>query len=183
MLVDTLKKTDFDFKRLKTCDELFFGILPSKEAYDMDRVSFPVTFGTEENFRTEYLSFVVADFKSSYHAILGRPMLARLMAIPHYTYLVLKMPAPKGFLTVYNDLNVLFKCDNEALEIAMMNACIDASTVMVDEVAKVAPTDLTIPEQKHTDTALDDLPTTKKVYLGLADPKKTVVIGDNLMEK
>jgi hypothetical protein len=50
-----------------------------------------VTFGTEENFRTEYLSFEVADFRSSYHAILGRPMLAKFMAIPHYTYLVLKI--------------------------------------------------------------------------------------------
>jgi hypothetical protein len=39
----------------------------------MGRVSLPVTFDTEENFRTEYLSFEVADFKSSYHAILGRP--------------------------------------------------------------------------------------------------------------
>jgi hypothetical protein len=51
-------------------------------------------FGTEENFHTEYLSFEVADFKSSHHAILGRPMLARFMAVPHYTYLVLKMLLP-----------------------------------------------------------------------------------------
>jgi hypothetical protein len=37
-----------------------------------------VMFGTEENFRTKYLSFKVPDFKSSNHAILGRPMLAGL---------------------------------------------------------------------------------------------------------
>jgi hypothetical protein len=66
----------------------------------MGRVSLPVTFGTEENFRMEYLSFEVADFKSSYHAILGRPMLDRIMAIPHYTYLVLKIPAPNEMLTI-----------------------------------------------------------------------------------
>jgi hypothetical protein len=40
----------------------------------MGRVSLPVTFGTKENFRIEFLSFEVADFKSSYNAILGRPM-------------------------------------------------------------------------------------------------------------
>jgi hypothetical protein len=34
-------------------------------AYPMGWVSLPVTFRTEENFRTEYLSFEVADFKSS----------------------------------------------------------------------------------------------------------------------
>jgi hypothetical protein len=42
-------------------------------------------------------------------------MLARFMAVPHYTYLVLKMPAAKGVLTVYGDLHISFKCDSEAL--------------------------------------------------------------------
>jgi hypothetical protein len=73
IFVDTLKKMDFDFKRLTECDEPFFGIVPGKAAYHMGRVPLPVTFGTEENFHTKYLSFDVVDFKSSYHAILGRP--------------------------------------------------------------------------------------------------------------
>jgi hypothetical protein len=33
--VDTLKKMDFDFKRLTECDEPFFGIVPGKAAYPM----------------------------------------------------------------------------------------------------------------------------------------------------
>jgi hypothetical protein len=103
---------DFDFKRLTECDEPFFGIVPSKAAYPMGRVSLPVTLRTEENFRTKYLNFEVVDFKSSYHAILGRPMLARFMAIPHYTYLVLKMLGPHGVLTIYGNMIVLFKCEN-----------------------------------------------------------------------
>jgi hypothetical protein len=110
-------------------------------------------------------------------------MLARFMAVPHYTYLVLKMPTPKGVLTVYDDLLISFKCDNEALEITIMNACFSASAVMVAEAKKVDPFDLTIPEQKRTETALDATPATKKVCLGLADPTKMVVIGDNLVEK
>jgi hypothetical protein len=183
IFVDTLKKMDFDFKRLTECNEPFFGIVPGKVAYPMGWVSLLVTFGTEENFRTEYLSFKVADFKSSYHAILGRPMLARFMAIPHYTYLVLKMSAPKGVLTVYSDLLISFKCDNEALEIATTNACFGASTVMVAEAKKVDPSNLTVPEQKHTEIALDAMPAMKKVCLSLADPTKTVVIGDDLGEK
>jgi hypothetical protein len=182
IFVDTLKKMDFDFKRLTECDEPFFGIVPGKAAHPMGWISLPVTFGTEENFCTEYLSFEVANFKSSYHAILGRLMLARFMAIPHYTYLVLKMPAPKGDIIVYGDLLISFKCDNEALEIAMMNACFGASAVMVAEAKKVDPFDLTIPEQKRTETALDTTPGTK-VCLGLADPTKMVVIGNDLREK
>jgi hypothetical protein len=137
----------------------------------------------EENFRIEYLSFEVADFKSSYHTILGRPMLARFMAIPHYPYLVLKMPATNRVLTVYGDLLISFKCDNEALEIATTNTCFGASTVMVVEAKKVDKSDLTVPEQKRTETTLDAMPSTKKVCLGLADPAKTVVIGDDLREK
>jgi hypothetical protein len=180
IFVDTLKKMDFDFKRLTECDEPFFGIVPGTAAYPMGLL---VTFGTEENFRTEYLSFEVADFKLSYHAILGCPMLARFVDVPHYTYLVLKMLAPKRVLTVYDDQLISFKCDNEALEIATMNAFFGASAVMVAEAKKVDPSDLTIPEQKRTDTALDATPATKKVCLGLADPTKTVVIGDDLGEK
>jgi hypothetical protein len=158
IFIDTLRKMDFDFKRLTECDEPFFGIVPGKAAYPLGWVSFPVMIGTEENFRTEYLSFEVANFKSSYHAILGRPMLARFMAVLHYTYLVLKMPAPKGVLTVYDDLLILFKCDNEALEIAMTNACFGASGVMVVEAKKVDLSDLTVREQKRTETALDATP-------------------------
>jgi hypothetical protein len=183
IFVDTLKKMDFDFKRLTECDETFFGIVPGKMAYPMGQVSLPITFGTEENFRTEYLSFEVADFKSSYHAILGRPMLARFMAVRHYTYLVLKMLAPKGVLTVYGDLLISFKCNTAALEIATTHACFVASAVMVAEAKKVDQSDLTVPEQKRTETAVDATPSTKKNCLGLANLAKTVVIGDDLREK
>jgi hypothetical protein len=174
---------DFDFKRLMECDETFFDIVPGKAAYPMGMVSLPVTFGTEENFHIEYLSFEVADFKSSYHAILGRPMLAMFMVVPHYTYLVLKMPAPNGVLTVYGDLHISFKCDNTALEIVATRACFGASAVMVAEAKKVNQSDLIIPEQKRTETALNATPWMKEICLGLADPVKTVVIGDDLGEK
>jgi hypothetical protein len=110
-------------------------------------------------------------------------MLAKFVTIPHYTYLVLKMPAPNGVLTVYNDLLISFKCDNAALDIATTHACFGASAVMVAEAKKVDQSDLTVPEQKRTETALGAMPSMKKVCLGLADPTKTVVIGDDLREK
>jgi hypothetical protein len=137
---------DFNFKRLTECNEPFFGIVPGKASYPMGQVYHPLMFGTEENFRIEYLSFEVAEFKSSYNTILGRPMLARFMAVPHYTNLVLKMPTPKRVLTVYGDLLISFKCENEALMITTMNACFGASAVMAAEAKKVDPSDLTIPE-------------------------------------
>jgi hypothetical protein len=76
----------------------------------------PVTFGeTRENYRTEYIKFKVADFETSYHAILGRP------AIAMYTYLVLKMPSPAGVLSLQGDLKISFDCDTEAVELAATN--------------------------------------------------------------
>jgi hypothetical protein len=167
---------------MTVCDRPFFGIVLGKAAYPLGLVSLPVTFGMEDSCNTEYLNFEVTDFKS-YHAILGCPMLARFMAIPHYTYLVLKMPGLNGILTVYGGLIVSFQCDSEALHIVTTNTCVDALAVMVAEPMKVDQSDLTIPEQKRTNTTLDATPTTKKVCLGLADPEKMLVIGNNLGER
>jgi hypothetical protein len=71
IFTETLRKMEFDFSKMTACDEPFYGVVPEKAAYPIGRVYLLVTFGTEENFRTEYLTFEVADFCSSYHAIFG----------------------------------------------------------------------------------------------------------------
>jgi hypothetical protein len=106
IFTETLRKMEFDFSKMTACDEPFYRVVPGKAAYPIGRVCLPVTFGIEENFRTEYLTFEVADFRSSYHAIFGRPMLAKFMAIPHHTYLIMKMPAQNGILSVLGDIMV-----------------------------------------------------------------------------
>jgi hypothetical protein len=98
----TLKKMDFDFSKMSACDEPFYGVMPGKAAYPIGHVCLSLTFGKEDNFHTEYLMFEVADFHSSYHTILGRPMLAKLIAIPRHTYLIMKIPAPNGILSIYD---------------------------------------------------------------------------------
>jgi hypothetical protein len=60
----------------------------------------PIQFGTIDMFRVEYITFLVTNFDTSYHAILGRLALTKFMAVPHYSYLVLKMPAPGGVLSL-----------------------------------------------------------------------------------
>jgi hypothetical protein len=69
IFTETLRKMEFDFSKMTACDEPFYGVVPGKAAYPIGRVCLSVTFGTEENFRTEYLTFKVADFRSSYHTI------------------------------------------------------------------------------------------------------------------
>jgi hypothetical protein len=53
-----------------------------------------VTFGTLETYRTEFLRFEVVRFDCGYNTIIGRTGLAKFMAIPHYPYMILKMPCP-----------------------------------------------------------------------------------------
>jgi hypothetical protein len=89
----------------------FYGIVPSKAAMPLGHITLLVTFGTHTNYCTEFIKFEVADFESSYHAILGRPALAKFMVIPHYPYLLLKMLGPNGVLSLRGDLKHAFDCD------------------------------------------------------------------------
>jgi hypothetical protein len=72
-------------------------------------------FGTPNNFRTEFIKFEVVDFESSYHAIFGRPALAKFMAVPHYSYHLLKMLGPNGVLSFRGDLKRSYDSDMEAI--------------------------------------------------------------------
>jgi hypothetical protein len=111
-------------------------------------VVLPVTFGeTRENYRTEYIKFEVADFETSYHAILGRPAIAKFMAVPHYTYLVLKMLSPAGVLSLQGDLKISFDCDTEAVELAATNQVPNATMEIYAASKKLATSELDIPEK------------------------------------
>ena len=59
-----------------------------------------MVFGYPDNFRSEDLIFDIVPFRSGYHTLLGRTAFARFNAVPHYAYLKLKMPRPRGIITV-----------------------------------------------------------------------------------
>jgi hypothetical protein len=80
----------------------FSGVGP-QPVYPLGSIALPITFGTQENFRTKNVVFDVAEVNLPFNAIIGRPALYRFMAIAHYGYLVLKMPSPTGVLTVQGD--------------------------------------------------------------------------------
>jgi hypothetical protein len=183
IFTETLRKMDFDFNKMTSCDEPFYRVVPGKAAYPIGHVCLPVTFGKKENFRTEYLTFEVANFRSSYHAILGRPMLAKFMAIPHHTYLIMNIPVPNGILSILGDIMVSYNCESATVKLSKDSAIKAAATVMVAQAAKIDQTTLEVPEQKRTSIALDPSPVVKKVCLGLPDASKEVVIGANLDPK
>lgn len=101
IFADTLRKIGMDFAELLTpTDVPFYGIVPGKAAMPLGQITLPVTFGSPENYRMEFIKFEVADFEPAYHAIFGRPAMVKFLAIPHYPYLLLKMPGPNGVLSL-----------------------------------------------------------------------------------
>ena len=82
--------------------ETFQGINPGRSK-PKGKITLPVTFGGELNFRTERITFDVADIPLPYNGILGRPALAKFMAASHYAYNMLKMPGPISVISVPGD--------------------------------------------------------------------------------
>ena len=67
------------------------------------QVHLPVTFGGRKNYHTEIIVFDVAHIHLPYNAIVGNPALAKLMAVTHHDYNVLKMPGSGGVITIAYD--------------------------------------------------------------------------------
>jgi hypothetical protein len=142
-------------------------------------VVLPVTFEeSRENYRTEYIKFEVADFEISYHAILGRLAIAKFMAVPHYTYLVLKMPSPAGVLSLQRDLKISHDCDTEAVVIASTNQVLNAMMEVYAASKKLATSELDIPEksEKANKPQPAEEVLVKMIDLGTGDSSKTTTI-------
>jgi hypothetical protein len=187
LFTKTLKKMKPDITHMLTkSTSPFYGIVPGNAAIPLGSVVLPVTFGeTRENYRTEYIKFKVADFETSHHTILGRPTIAKFMAVPHYTYLVLKMPSPAGVLSLQGDLKISFDCDTEAVELAATNQVPNAMMEIYAASKKLAPSELDIP--KKSDNANKPQPAeevqVKTIDLGTGDSSKTTTIGAGLDPK
>jgi hypothetical protein len=96
----------------------FHGVVPGIEALPLGQIDLPVPLGDEWNFHTEILTFEVVGFSGTYHAILGRPAYAKFMTVPNYTYLKLKIPGPKGIITVGPMYQRAYECDAECFQFA-----------------------------------------------------------------
>jgi hypothetical protein len=187
LFTKTLKKMKLDITHMLTkSTSPFYCIVPRNAAIPLGSVVLPVTFGeTRENYRIEYIKFEVEDFETSCHAILCRPAIAKFMAVPHYTYLVLKMPSPAGVLSLRGDLKISFDCDTEAVELATTNQVPNAMMEIYAASKKLARTELEIPEK--TNTANKPQPSKEvqvtEINLGTGDNNTTTMIGAGLDPK
>ena len=107
------------------------------------------------------------DFKSAYHAILGRPAYARFMAQPCYVYLKLKMPSPRGVITITGNRQKAEECFQKGSKIA------DAQMAVVElqEYQKTAdPSELLRAKKPASELAFQSSGETKTVDIHPTDP-------------
>ena len=101
------------------------------------------------------------------------------MVVPHYVYLVLKMPSPTGVLALQANLSIAYACKTESLTLTeATDLSIQMASVVTD--AKTVPADdLEIPalEPPHASAKSKKM---MEVRLGLDDPTKTIKIGAHL---
>ncbi|XP_066347537.1 uncharacterized protein [Miscanthus floridulus] len=134
------------------------------------------------NYHVEHVNFYVIDFDTTYHAILGQPALAKFMAIPHYAYLVLKMPSPIGVMALRANLSVAYAYEIEGLALTKATDLSIQMTSVVTEAKIVLADDMEIPELELP-CASAKSKEIKEVSLGLNDASKTMKIGAHLDPK
>ena len=176
--LETLDLLGIDRGRLQPSASSFHGVVPGKKALSVGRIDLPVCFGTAANFRKETLTFEVVGFQGTYHAIIGRPGYAKFVAIPNYTYLKLKMPGPKGVITVSSSFEHAYECDVECIE---YGEAVENSTKLASKLEALAAED---PEPKHHASSFEPAKGTKKIPL---DPNgsdsKVLTISANIDPK
>jgi hypothetical protein len=173
----TLKAMCISLESLKPTDCSFHGIVPGGANYPLGKIELNVCFGNSNNYRREKLEFEVMDWSSQYHAILGCPTFAKFMAVPHYAYLTLKIPRPKGTITVQGSFKVSNTCDREFNRMAQtFGTTVEYARLKGETDHNVLPNvGRSLPDQ-----AFDAIQDSKKIQVHPTDPNKTTSIAVNL---
>ena len=115
---DTVRKMGIDPSRISQSNTTFKGVILGVEARCRGSLILEVTFGSPDNLRSEELLFTIAPIRSGYHALLGRTTFARFNAVPHYAYLKLKMPGPRGVITVNGNTKLSLRAEEYVAALA-----------------------------------------------------------------
>ena len=110
-----MEKLGIRQRQLQSSRTVFHGIVPGLSCSPISKILIDVFFGDKDHFRRESIWFEVVDLESPYHALLGRPALAKFMAVPHYAYVKMKMPSSKGSLTITGDYKKSSACAAKAV--------------------------------------------------------------------
>jgi hypothetical protein len=115
MMRKTFIEMGLKLSDLTPVHDTFHGIIPGQAYTPIGCIDLEVSCGTGENKRREMLTFKVASFDIGYNCILGRPFLLRFMAVINIAYTRIKMPGPRGVITLKSDQRDALACENAAL--------------------------------------------------------------------
>jgi hypothetical protein len=173
----TLREICISLESLKPIDYSFHGIVQGSANYPLGEIELDVCFGNSNNYLKEKLEFEVMDWASQYHAILGRLAFAKFMAVPHYAYLTLKIPGPRGTIIVQGSFEVSNTCDKEFDRLAQTFGMTAEYARLKGETDHNVLPDIgpSLPDQ-----AFDATQDSKKIQVHPTDPNKTTSIAVNL---
>jgi hypothetical protein len=83
--------------------DTFHDVILGQLSTPIERIDLEVSCGSGDNKRREMLIFKVASFDIDYICILRRPFFLKFMAAIHTAYTTMKMPSPKGVITIKVD--------------------------------------------------------------------------------
>jgi hypothetical protein len=158
----------------------FHGIVPEHSCTPMGRVQLEVLFGKKGNSHREPIWFEVVDISSPYHALLGRPSLAKFMAVSHYAYLKMKLPRPRGVITVSGSFKKSLACAKESSQLAEALAIAEEKRQLLH---RVELTQQDVPARQSPVEQFKSADDTKKILLDESDRSKFVIIGTGLSAK
>ena len=179
-----MQKLGIEEKHLQPTSTFFHGIVSGLSCSPLGKIWLDVVFGTKEHFRREPIWFEAVDLSSPYHALLGRPALAKFMAVPHYAYLKMKMLGPKGIITITG-------CYKRSLECASAGSKLAESLVIAEEkrqimrFVNIAQEDMEVPAAMKPAGEMQFQPAhdTKNIPLDAKDPAKLLIVGAGLDNK
>jgi hypothetical protein len=186
MYRDTMHKLGVTENMLQPSRTTFHGIVPGVSCSPMGKIRVDVIFGSKYNCRVENIEFEVVDLESPYHALLGRPALAKFMASTHTSYLKMKMPGPHGVITVAGDHRCSLECASAGSNLAQ-SLVIAAEKKKIYEVATLAKQSalmgMSALSNPNGSVAFQPSKEIKQVPIDEAFPDRTVNIGSNLDAK
>ena len=113
-----MHKMGIDPSSIKPTKTTFKGVIPGVEARCTGTIALKVVFGSPDTFRCEELIFDIVPFRNGYHALLGRTAFARFNVVPYYAYLKLKMPRPRGVITVNGNTECSLRMEEHTVALA-----------------------------------------------------------------
>jgi hypothetical protein len=176
----SLEKLRIPLAQLKPSRLTFHGIVPGHSCTPLGRVQLEVLFGKKGNSRREPIWFEVVDISSPYHALLGRPALAKFMAVPHCAYLKMKLPGPRGVITVSGSFKKSLACAKDSSQLAEALVIAEEKRQLLHRV-ELAQQD--VPVRQLPVEEFKPANDTKKILLDESDPSKYVIIGTGLCAK